>query len=207
MFDRNLSLIYESLYKDNGVKGLGEFLYQLTEQHPSLTPRLALVQEFIVRSGCPEIRILPLRMSLGASLQNFVLISPALIKSPLEYCLYGLFHEIAHQYQYRKYGDRISRIFLTDKNVKENANFLRKIELTADSYSLKKCRDLARKGILQMDKIQKAGSYSNFELKDFIDYLKSFRKIIKLHGISDVSQMDDIFYEYITGEKIRKLES
>lgn len=207
MSNYSLSLIYESLYNDGGVKGLGEFLYLLTENHPSLVPHLALVKDFIVRSGCPEIKIMPLRMGLGASLRNFVLINPALLKSPLEFCLYGLFHEIAHQYQYKKYGDRISEIFLTDKNRKQNALFLRKIELGADSYALKKCRDLARQGVLDGNKIREAGVYSSFEQKDFEDYLKSFRKVIKLYKVSDVSEMDEIFYEYITGEKMRKLEN
>jgi len=201
-----LGLLYESMYKDENVKGLGEFLYQLTEKHPSLIPHLALVRDFIIRSGCPEIKIMPLRMGLGASLKNFVLISPVLLNSPLEFCLYGLFHEIAHQYQYKKYGDQISKIFLTDKNMEKNAMFLRKIELGADSYALKKCRDLARQGVLDGGKIRNAGVYSSFEEKDFKKYLKSFRKVIKLHNISDVSEMDDIFYEYITGEKLRKLE-
>jgi len=201
-----LECLYESLYQDDGVKGLGQFLYQLSDAHETLIPHLKIIKEFIVNSGCPEIKIMPLKMGLGAALKSFVLISPTMLKQSLENCLYGLFHEIAHQYQYKKYENKIAQMFLNDGNLKEDAKVLEKIELVADNFSLKKCRSLARMGVLNMDLIRKVGMYSTFSSDAFESYLNSFRRVLKQQNIKNVEDVDDVFYEYITGEKLKKIE-
>lgn len=204
-----LGLLYESIYKDRGVKGLGEFLYRLTDTHPYLEPHLQIIRDTIINSGCPEIKIMPLKMALGASLKKFVLVSPALIKSPPENCLYALFHEIAHQYQYKKYGDKIAQMFLNrdDSTKEEDAKYLAKIENVADQFGMRKCRELASKGILMMDRIRTVGAYANFTTEDFIQYLDQMRKVLRTRNITNPEEVDDIFYEYITGQVIQKLET
>lgn len=205
---KRLGLIYESMYEDGNVKGLGEFLFRLSDQHPKLEPHLQIIKDTIIKSGCPEIRIMDLKHGLGASLKSYVLVSPAMINSSAESCLYGLFHEIAHQYQYKKYGDRIAQIFLnSDENIFEDAKFLEKIENTADQFGMRKCRELAQKGILNDMMIRRYGAYSSFGTQDFIKYLKQFKKVLIKKKIKDINLVDDIFYEYITGQKVQKLES
>lgn len=201
-----LECLYESLYQDSGVKGLGEFLYKLTDIHHTLIPHLKVIKDFIVNSGCPEIKIMPLKMGLGAALKSYVLISPTMLNQSLENCLYGLFHEIAHQYQYKKYKNKIAEMFLNDNDTKLNAKFLEKIELVADNFSLKKCRSLAKMGILNMESIRKVGMYSTFNSNQFEFYLNSFRDVLKKKNITNVEEVDDVFYEYITGEKLKKIE-
>jgi hypothetical protein len=201
-----LECLYESLYQDSGVKGLGEFLYKLTDIHHTLIPHLKVIKDFIVNSGCPEIKIMPLKMGLGAALKSYVLISPTMLNQSLENCLYGLFHEIAHQYQYKKYKNKIAEMFLNDNDTKLNAKFLEKIELVADNFSLKKCRSLAKMGILNMESIRKVGMYSTFSSNQFEFYLNSFRDVLKKKNITNVEEVGDVFYEYITGEKLKKIE-
>lgn len=202
----NISLLYEELRNQEQVRGLDEFITRLVEKHPSLQNHQQILKDFIINSGVPEIKIMPLKMGLGAALTQFVLISPTMLSLPLENCLYGLFHEVAHQYQYKKYGDKLSYIFLDFNNLKESAQFLKKIENTADNFALRKCRELAQKGIIQMDKVLKVGHYSHFTDKDFEWYLRKFQNMLKEKSINNLKDMDDMLYEFITGEKIKKIE-
>lgn len=202
----NLSLLYEEIRNQGQVRGLDEFITRLVEKHPSLQNHQQILKDFIINSGVPEIKIMPLKMGLGAALTQFVLISPTMLSLPLENCLYGLFHEVAHQYQYKKYGDKLSYIFLDFNNLKESAQFLKKIENTADNFALRKCRELAQKGIIQMDKVLKVGHYSHFTDKDFEWYLRKIQNMLKEKSINNLKDMDDMLYEFITGEKIKKIE-
>lgn len=202
----NLSLLYEEIRNQGQVRGLDEFITRLVEKHPSLQNHQQILKDFIINSGVPEIKIMPLKMALGAALTQFVLISPTMLSLPLENCLYGLFHEVAHQYQYKKYGDKLSYIFLDFNNLKESAQFLKKIENTADNFALRKCRELAQKGIIQMDKVLKVGHYSHFTDKDFEWYLRKIQNMLKEKSINNLKDMDDMLYEFITGEKIKKIE-
>lgn len=63
------------------------------------------IEEFIERSGCKSIRFEELSPKCGGiSLPNECIISTIILQFPTELLLYILFHEIAHQYQYKKYG-------------------------------------------------------------------------------------------------------
>jgi hypothetical protein len=192
---------YASIYGDKSTEGLPGFLYHLTDKYPNLNEELvSKIKEFINNSGCPKIEIKPTKYGLGVCLSNVVIINPSVLNFSLEQCLYTIFHEIAHQYQYKKYKDKIENLFIVggENEVKEDeaAIQLKKIELVADKLAIAKCNELVKLG-LDPSKIRKTGFYTNYTHQQFLDYLNQFRGVLKRKGIKDTKKVAEYFYNYI----------
>ena len=190
----------DSTYTDAGTTGLGGFLFQLTEAHPELEPHIGIIKKFILDSGCRKIEIREIKLNaLGASLSSGVIIDPSVLRSLKERTLYTVFHEIVHQYQYRKYGeDVVENLFLANDNEDDAVTFLRKTELVADRYAIKKCRELAKLGVLDPRFIPKYGNYKHYSRGQFRTYLNTFRDICRKNNITDHKKVAEMFYNFIT---------
>jgi len=201
-----LEELYESIYHENSVKGLPKFLYELTEAYPELEKDAQIIKDFIIQSGCKSIEIEPMRFGLGAALSNKVIINPVVLKQTKEKALYGIFHEIAHQYQYKKYGNRIEQMFIDQDEEEKGAKFLKMIENVADQFSIRKCRELAKLGVLDPNNLVKIGSYSKYTEIDFLRYLRQFRKVCSDNNITKPEEVNALFYQYITGKIMQQEE-
>jgi hypothetical protein len=97
----NLKYFIES---NNVVSGIEVFLKNLITAYPSLENHIDIIKKFIEKSGCKKISIRPFKIgALGMSLSNGVVLNPTSVYAKsIEHTLYVLFHEIAHQYQYKK---------------------------------------------------------------------------------------------------------
>ena len=61
--------------------------------------------------------------------------------------LYIIFHEIAHQYQFKKYGaDKMYECYTGDLSDEEAADLIKRVEEVADEFALKKVRQLINLG-------------------------------------------------------------
>ena len=64
------------------------------------------VVDFIEKSNCQKIEFANFKYyALGVALHNGVLINNVVLNRSLEFALFVIFHEVAHQYQYKKYGE------------------------------------------------------------------------------------------------------
>jgi hypothetical protein len=199
--------IEKGLYTDETTEGLGGFLFQLTDKFPDLQPHVKLIRKFILDSGCKKIEIKPLSIpgAKGAALSTGVIISPLLFSNThitKEYALYVLFHEIAHQYQYKKYKSAIEQLFVDQGNEEQAIDFLKKTENVADEFSIRKCRELAKYKILDSEKIPRA-NYKNFSREHFAHYLNTFRDVCRRKKVTDYKKVAEIFYNFlVNGEEI-----
>jgi hypothetical protein len=200
----NISLYveaFEGAFTDENTSGLGGFLYKLTDHHPELEPHLDIIRKFILNSGCKKIEFKNFKMNAnGLALSNGVAINPRILNNSKENVLYIIFHEIAHQYQYKKYGNIIENLFISQEDEESAANLLRKIELVADQYAIRKCRELAKMGILKSYLIPKEGNYKHFTLDQFKNYLNSFRNLCKKNNVTDCKNVAELFYNYIIND-------
>jgi hypothetical protein len=200
----NMSMFVEAFakdtYNDGTTEGLGGFLYRLTDAYPDLEDNIGIIKKFILDSGCKRIELKDLKLmgAHGAALSTGVVISPGVLHWPKEQALYCIFHEIAHQYQYKKYGAaKIEGLFTSNADEIKAADFLRKTENVADQYAIRKCRELAAKGILNKDKLVKRGNYSHFTTTQFRAYLNQFRKVCQQQNVTDHRHVAELFYNYI----------
>ncbi|MEN6292787.1 MAG: hypothetical protein ABFD07_12330, partial [Methanobacterium sp.] len=116
----------------------------------------------IEKSGCQHITFGRFNIeALGLSLDNGVVINERIqyyFKLPM--ALYVIFHEIAHQYQYKKYGiDLMYKPYRNDSDFVESINIIREREIVADEYANRKVREFIIMGFIDPKNYKKQETY------------------------------------------------
>jgi hypothetical protein len=194
-----LNRVSKSLLTENrelileDVQGLDVFLNSLKNRFPELEKEnfLDLIRNFIENSNCQRIEFAKFDYpAIGLSLSNGVLINKDILTNSyffLSKVLYVIFHEIAHQYQYKKYGyDIMQNIYHGNTPLEDGVKLLKSIEYTADQFGMRKCREFAKLGFLDPTKIQKTMGYDKFTDKEFEKYINDIkRKVVETDSITE----------------------
>jgi len=138
--------------------------------------------------------------AVGIALGEGAVISKAILDSTPQNILFVLFHELAHFYQYMKYGyDFALSVYLADENeIDEKCDFLMNIEKTADKFGLMKARHYMNKYNLPESGLTMTG-YSNVSksyVKQYLKFVKDKIKHIPKDKI-DIDQINNIIYAII----------
>ena len=123
------------------TSGLGDFVGTLKSNFNISDELVDFVSDFIQKSDCNKIEFTKFKYpALGAALHNGVLINNMVLNSSLELTLFAIFHEIAHQYQYKKYGiEKMYEFYNNEISVVDTAKFMKTIETTADNFASRTC--------------------------------------------------------------------
>lgn len=182
------------------VSGLDDFIKLITQKFPKTKKFVKKIREFIINSGCEKITVesfLGYHAS-GLSLHDRVVINPVVFRNSLEDFFYVLFHEIAHQYQYKKYGkDHAYKIYLGQVHIEDGVQMIKNTEAIADEFALRKCREFAKMGLLNIENIRNHGAYKNTPTKHFYNLLSDWVGLLKDKNITDPLEVSEIIYNYI----------
>ena len=205
-------ILTESQYKkllNEETGGLDSFIDQIVEKYPEIDEYRDILKNNIESSGCHNISFEPMSIGAGLSLHNRVVISSNLlgkfsyIGNPFGFNVSGLmfviFHEIAHQHQYNKYGKELIYDMYTGEIETEGAiKFLKYIENVADQFGMRKCRELQKLGVIPADqKIIDVGGYDKYTDKMFENYLNMLKNKIQKAGITDPEDISELIYNMI----------
>jgi len=185
-------------------EGFDEFAVEVSEKYPDSVYLLRFISDFVKKSGCQKIDIEPLEYgAFGLSLVDRVVINKKTLELPLSNFLYTLFHEVAHQYQYKKYGiDKMYGIYTGDISVDEGAKFMKYVENVADDFAIRKLREINK---LFDDKIKINANINKIYEKIPIDYYKNliniFIKKIKDGNYTSKEDISEILYNYVKNGK------
>lgn len=185
-------------------EGFDEFVVEVSEKYPDSVYLLRFISDFVKKSGCQKIDIEPLKYgAFGLSLVDRVVINKKSLELPLSNFLYTLFHEVAHQYQYKKYGiDKMYGIYTGDISVDEGAKFMKYVENVADDFAIRKLREINK---LFDDKIKINANINKIYEKIPIDYYKNliniFIKKIKDGNYTSKEDISEILYNYVKNGK------
>jgi hypothetical protein len=185
-------------------EGFDEFAVEVSEKYPDSVYLLRFISDFVKKSGCQKIDIEPLKYgAFGLSLVDRVVINKKSLELPLSNFLYTLFHEVAHQYQYKKYGiDKMYGIYTGDISVDEGAKFMKYVENVADDFAIRKLREINK---LFDDKIKINANINKIYEKIPIDYYKNliniFIKKIKDGNYTSKEDISEILYNYVKNGK------
>ena len=135
------------------VEGIDAFIlmivsyYDVFKYNPEWS---AKIKEFIEKSGCQKIEFSDFQYpSLGVALMNGVLINKKILGEKLGFLLYVIFHEIAHQFQFKKYGANVLyNVYYDESNIDDAAKYIYEIELIADEFASRKVREFVKLGII-----------------------------------------------------------
>ena len=148
------------------------------------------IQDFIKSSGCKDFKFLPLKPTTGGmSAPNYCIISSNLNHIPLNVYLYIILHEIAHQFQYKKYGNNVALPVYDSTPIEESLNTLLFLEGQADRLAISKLKQLSKKHTLDLEipEYRYLGMETTAKLKSYIEEIK---KEVMLANLKDIESIN-----------------
>ena len=179
------------------TEGLDLFMDELISTYPTLEEFKDIIVRFIAKSDCKKIEFSDMNMASGLSLHNAVLINKHLLAdSDYGKLLFVIFHEIAHQYQFKKYGaEKMYELYVGKLDLNDAVDFLYNTEITADEFAQRKCREFVKLGII--DKVPLTMSYKKAG-KLFISSMYNHVKKILADRKSDTPEhISEVLYNFI----------
>ena len=186
------------------VEGIDAFIqtivnyYDVFRYHPEWLDK---IKEFIGRSGCQKIEFSDFQYpSLGVALMNGVLINKKILGEKLGFLLYVIFHEIAHQFQFKKYGANVLYDVYYDKaNIDKAAKYIYEVELIADEFASRKVREFVKLGIINKNYVAPK-TYKNapiYVIKNFIEDVRTKLKKDFPEGNMSNEQIAEFIYNMV----------
>lgn len=194
-------IITEEQYKKllrEAPEGIEDLFDKLFQKYPDLEEHRQVIEDFINKSGCKKIEIKPFNISaVGLALHDKVVLNPTIFNYAPEYLMYVIFHEIAHQYQYKKYGmEKMYTLYTGELPINDAVDWLRYTEITADEFAIRKCRELKKLGILK-GRIVANGMYKMTPDANFKSLLVKFRNLVRNQKITNPVAVSEILYNHI----------
>ena len=180
------------------TEGVKDFLETIIKKHPEVKDFYDVLLKFIEESECKRINFSKFKMGvLGLALSSGVLINENVLNMNLTMMLFIIFHEIAHQYQFKKYGaEKMYDVYKNEMSLDDAAEMMKKIEMVADEFAARKVRQLNKMGFL--DKNFVVPSYSknmtNYQLKSMISH---YRNQINMGELKTPKEISEYFYNMI----------
>jgi hypothetical protein len=182
------------------TQGIDEFLDELSNTHPMSDELKTFVKQFIEESECKRIDFSNFKMGvLGLALESGVLINSITIRRPLPYLLFVIFHEVAHQYQFKKYGvDVMYDCYLGDITEREAAEFMKQTEEVADEFAARKIRQLQKMGLIEP--FTPPQMYKNISIQQITMMVNNYRNDMRRKNIDSQEKVSEYFYNMVKSE-------
>jgi hypothetical protein len=177
-----------------------EFYDLFEKKYGSTTNYKDILNQIILdikKSPTPKITLTTRGQFCGMSLNDNVILNESIFNNTLHHFIFILFHEIAHQYQYKKYGKNLLYHLTTGELNDATLDKLIEIEQVADRFGESIANKYSTMFDIPKSKINKP--YSNVEMGKS-SYRRLIGKIqdeIKSGNISCVEQMENFMMEYL----------
>lgn len=152
--------------------------------------------------------------ALGLSTPDGVILTKNLLGRDFYHFLFVLFHELAHQYQYKKYGNKaMLDIYFDEMSLDDAAKFMLNVEHVADEYAVRKLKQIIRKGLIpdtlmtiypqkkpsdaQIERFKYYKGVPESQLRGLIQRLK---EIMRNNNITDHEQVSEFMYNFTKGQ-------
>jgi hypothetical protein len=110
--------------------------------------------------------------------------------------LFTLFHEVAHQYQFKKYGTKkMMAIHTGEFSVSEGLSFLRQMEVTADRYAEQKLHQLKKLGLISPNEIIPKGFYKSLGDEHYFKIYEMTKNLLSEEDTKDPERISQILYD------------
>lgn len=182
------------------TQGIESFLTQIMETYPETESFINDIEKFIKNSNCKKIEVAKFKYpALGLAVHNGVLFNEVIFKQKLPDFLFIIFHEIAHQYQYKKYGDeKMYEFYLDETDVKDAAIAMKQIEIIADEFANRKVREFINLGFINNPNKKSLFSiYKDVPLYQFENLITQTKDTIKSKNVSGFDKIAELFYNMI----------
>jgi len=189
--------IFKTLINEE-TDGVTVFLNKIQAEYDISDSLYTELMEFIEKSNCKKIEFAKFNYpALGLALHNGVLINSNMIGDNLSFLIFVIFHEVAHQFQFKKYGDKIMYgVYSGDVSIDEAAKFMKHTEEVADEFAMRKIRELQKKGLI--DNNYRANSpYRNISVQSIKSMIIRFRDELERKDITSPNDISKYFYNMV----------
>jgi hypothetical protein len=180
------------------TEGIDLFLNEL-ETHYKISKDLKNeIIGFIQNSDCKKIEFSDFKIgALGLALHDGVLINKKVLTNSLEFILFVIFHEISHQYQFKKYGDVVMyNCYLGDISDIDSANYMKYTEEVADKLANKKIVDLQKKQLINTQ-FKSPELYKHISFQKILNMVTHFKSDMKKNNINSSEKVSRYFYNSV----------
>jgi hypothetical protein len=158
-------------------------------------------------SECKNVSFQRLKGAAGLALWNRLVLNPDILNYGLSKVLFVLFHEMAHQYQYKKYGkDKMMEYYNEEISLSDAAKFLQNTEKVADEFAVRKLKSLERKGLIRLNDNDIQKGYENMTMSQFESLISYFRNQLKQNNITGSEKISEFLYNMVKIESSDNLE-
>lgn len=198
----NLKETIRKILKEE-TEGIDSFISKVLNRYPEVKPYIGKIKSFIDNSNCKKIEVAKFKYpALGLALHDGVTFNELIFNQSLPNFLFIIFHEIAHQYQYKKYGnEKMYEFYLGDIDIKGAAIAMKEIELTADEMAARKVREFIKLGLIDGNIPAMNSFYKNIPLSHFENLINQTKIKIKEMNVTDFDGIANIFYNMIKVNK------
>jgi len=186
---------------NEATENIDSFIDTLEQKFPKVSEFRDILFDFIEKSECKKIELASMKIPAGGvALHNGVIINSNSLSRSLEFVIFLIFHEIAHQYQFKKYGaDKMYELYLGDMSLSEAADFMKKTELVADEFAARKVRQLQKMGFLKRN-YNPPQYYKNVNASQLSMLIDNFRNTFKEKGVKNPEQVSTTIYNMCKAE-------
>ena len=182
------------------TKGIDDFLDTIIDVHEMSDELKEFVKKFVEESNCKKIDFSNFKMPvMGVALESGVLINSEAIDYDLEFLLFLIFHEVAHQYQFKKYGaDVMYNCYIGNITEIQAAEFMKKTEEVADEFAARKIRQLQKIGLI--GEYNPPQMYKSVPIQKILKMVRGYRNDMKIKNINSPIKVSEYFYNMVKSE-------
>ena len=186
---------------NEATENIESFLDTLQKRFPEVSKFRDVLFDFIEKSECKKIEYGRMKVSVGGlALHNGVLINENVLDRSLGDNIFVIFHEIAHQYQFKKYGaDKMYELYIGEMSLKDGVEFMKKVELVADEFATRKIKQLQKMGFLDKN-YESPQVYKNVPDFQFSMLIDNFKRTFKQKGVTNPEQVSTTIYNMFKAE-------
>lgn len=181
---------------NEATEGLDDFITMLKSGFnlsDELTEEIKLMFE---KANCKKVSFEELDRAMGLSLHNKLVFNPQVLNERLPQALFIIFHELAHQYQFKKYGAKeMMDVYIGKTSLDHGALAMSQYEAVADEFAMRKLRQLKNRGLIDYQPHQARRAYGNNPSpRLFRTMLNNIRDALKSVGADNIEKAAEYIY-------------
>ena len=183
------------------TQNIDSFIDTVEGKYPEVSEFKDVLISFIEESDCQKIEFANFKHpSLGVALHNGVLINNNALSKPLPLLMFIIFHEIAHQYQFKKYGaDEMYRCYSGEVTIDDAAEFMKNTEIVADKYAALKIRQLIKSGYIDSSFVPPQ-MYKKVPVGQIKQMIEQFKHQFRMNNVKSSEEISSFMYNMIKKE-------
>lgn len=199
LYHMNLQESIKRIIKEETERVDG-FLDEISSVHTMSDELRDFVKNFINDSNCERIDFANFKMAgaMGVAIKSGVLINKIALKRSLPFLLFLIFHEIAHQYQFKKYGNIMYKCYIGDISEMEAAEFMKHTEEVADDFASRKIRELQKLNLI--DNFNPVQIHRNLPIQQVLMMVSRYREDMRMNNIDTPEKVSEYFYNIVKSE-------